>query len=252
MKSEKKFIIVGVNGLIGKNICINLLKKNINVIGIDQIFDTEILKSKNFIKVKTNLKKVKSINNKLSFLTKKDEINGIVFCHRFSSKLKNSSNNYLDIGDDNILDVEIKSSIEIINLLINKKLLSKKSKVIFLSSSNSQSISQQPFFYHASKAMTEILIKWLADRLMPLSISVNGIRPGLIENKNKLKNVNPISKKVTNTSFGNRATTVEEIVRLIEFMILDCPEHVTAEIININGGYLNADLYYNIQKIFNK
>ena len=66
MKNNKVVIIVGANGLIGRNICTSLIKNNFKVIGVDYSFPANKSKILNF-------KKQKQINYRLD-VSKPNEV----------------------------------------------------------------------------------------------------------------------------------------------------------------------------------
>lgn len=246
---KNKILIIGSNGLIGSNITQYLIEHELNVIGIDKNINRSFIKNANFEGLKVNLSNKFELKEKIK-LIKSSKIQAVIFCQRFSSSKTNKKKTGLDFGTDEVIDVEVKASIEIIELLISNKLLLKNSRLIFITSTNAIKISQQSFFYHASKSMTEILIKWLSDRLKQLSINVNGIRIGLVD-LNLKKKENIFSKTTKSTCIDNRGTQLEEITNLLMYLIFNSPKHLNSEIINLNGGYLNSDPYYNLKKLIN-
>jgi NAD(P)-dependent dehydrogenase (short-subunit alcohol dehydrogenase family) len=171
-------------------------------------------------------------------------IDVVLFAHRYKSQLCDIS--VLDIGDFNILKIEICTTINVIEGLIKNKQLSNGGKLILYGSTNDKLISQQNLYYHISKSSMNIMVKWFADRLINKGISVNGISMGLIyeeENKNKNKNkfILHVAKKL---NINERPTLFDEVADLTYSLTSLSSNHLTGQTITIDGGFTLSDGYY--------
>ncbi len=92
--------------------------------------------------------------------------------------------------------------------------------------------------YAASKAGVMCFTKSLARELAPFGINVNAIAPGIIETDMTLGLTRGDWKTFTKSIPFGRIGTVEEVARVVIFLVSEGASYLTGEIIDINGGQL--------------
>ena len=118
--------------------------------------------------------------NSIDLLTRQlPVLNGVVLCagqgmmkpFRFSSRDQ----------FDKVFNVNFFSSVELLRLLVKKKLLDKQSSVVFVSSIGGiRNYDPGTCIYGSSKAALDSIMKYCAIELAPQKIRVNSVNPGMV------------------------------------------------------------------------
>ena len=239
---SKLIIILGCNGKIGRKLTLKFLSKKYSVIGID--IDVKSISKNNFYYI-DNSKNSFFEQSAFMQIIKKYKLHSIIFAQRFNEK-NSYKNNLLNFGDSKIIKIEIEFIQETINYLIKNNKIQNKTKILFFSSTNSETISNQSAWYHISKSGIEIFTKWLASRLLGKGIGVNCIRLGLIET-NSTKG-STAEKIVFASLLNGRPTQLKTIVDFAYFIIDQANSDMTGQIYELSNGYQLKDPFHLLQK----
>ena len=137
-----------------------------------------------------------------------------------------------DDAFDKVLDVNLKSSIWLVNEASPHLKKNKTSSIIIMSSISALIGTKDIGAYGISKAAEVSLVKNLAVELGPYGIRVNAIAPGEIETSMITKNSQHLIKQIPMGRFGKP----EEVASVIFSMCSESFSYVNGTEIQINGG----------------
>ncbi len=165
------------------------------------------------------------------------EINGAVFCAG-----KSMTAPFLFCTEekfDEVFRVNFFSQMELLRLLVKKKLLVKQSSVVFVSSIGGiERFSLGNGVYGASKAAIHSMMKTCAKELAPKKIRVNSVNPGMV--KTHLIEDLAISPEQLDADMQNyplkRFGEPEDIAYGIIYLLSDASSWVTGHALVIDGG----------------
>lgn len=142
-----------------------------------------------------------------------------------------------DLG--RIFDVNIKSSIVLIQKLLKKKKLKKGSSIVFISSISTQKATVGNAMYNATKGAVNSYARSLALELAPKRIRVNVVLPGFVPtnilNDGQLSD-EELARHEKNYPIG-RFGTPEDIALLVQYLLSDASAWMTGSLIPIDGGF---------------
>ena len=90
--------------------------------------------------------------------------------------------------------------------------------------------------YSASKAGIIGLTKSIAKELALRSINVNAIAPGFIETDMTQKLPETVKKDLQQQIPLKRLGTVEDVAKVVYFLVSDAANYITGQVINVDGG----------------
>ena len=120
--------------------------------------------------------------------------------------------------------------------LYKKKILSKESSIVFISSVASSFASHGNIMYMASKGALNSFMKGIALELASSGIRANAIQPGMVKTKlTVLISDSEIEKDVNRYPIG-RYGMPEEIAYAAIYLLSDASQWVTGTLLTIDGG----------------
>ena len=140
---------------------------------------------------------------------------------------------------DYIFNVNITSSILLIQCLLKKKKIKDGAAVCFISSASTQKVTYGNSMYVASKGAVNTFTKALALELATNKIRVNAILPGFIETAlmdNSIIDKEKIELHKNNYPLG-RFGKPEDVAYLAIYLMADESAWMTGSLLNIDGGY---------------
>jgi len=165
------------------------------------------------------------------------EINGAVFC---AGKSMTAPFPFCtEEKFEEVFRVNFFSQMELLRLLVKKKLLVKQSSVVFVSSIGGiERFSLGNGVYGASKAAIHSMMKTCAKELAPKKIRVNSVNPGMV--KTHLIEDLAISPEQLDADMQNyplkRFGEPEDIAYGIIYLLSDASSWVTGHALVIDGG----------------
>ena len=242
---DRVAVVTGASRGIGKAIAIQLSKAGAKVIISSRKYD-ECEKVANEIKSKGFKAEVIPCHvgrkDEISNLVKEtiNKYNGIdiLVSNAGTNPAYGSLEKLNDNAFDKVLDVNLKSSIWLVNEASPYLKKNKTSSIIIMSSISALIGTKDIGAYGISKAAEVSLVKNLAVELGPHGIRVNAIAPGLIKtefsrtlwsNKKKLK------KQNENTPL-QRIGYPEDISGIAHFLASDASSFITGQLIVADGG----------------
>ena len=237
--SDKNVIVTGSESQMGRELCKQLINENYKIIKIDK----NNKKINDYFKIDfTKKKQLDAGLNKINLKYKNIyALFNLAASQVFSDFEKRT---YEEI--DNVMNVNIKSNI-VMSQFVWKKYFKKQKKGKIINISSIFGIRAPNFenyrkkdrksseIYGASKAAIIQLTKYFAKYMSLHNVNVNCISPGGILN-NKLQKsefIKRYSKKVPLKRMGD----VDEICRLLIFLVSEKSNYLNGENIIIDGGY---------------
>ncbi len=140
---------------------------------------------------------------------------------------------------DKVFNINFFSQVELLRLLVKKKLLAKPSSVVFVSSVGGvYSFDPGNGVYGASKAALCSTMKFCALELAPKKIRVNSVNPGMVHTK--LINPNTITEEQFKSDMENyplgRYGETSDVAYGIVYLLSDASSWVTGHTLVIDGG----------------
>ena len=185
--------------------------------------------------ITADLTKDDELKNLLSALPK---MNGVVLCAGVGFTLPFAFCSREKI--DHVFNVNFFAPIELLRLIVKKKLLLNPSSVVFVSSvGGNQVFSVGNSVYGASKGAINTMMKQCALELAPKQIRVNCINPGMVDTKliHEGMSITEDQLKEDEKSYPlKRYGQPEEIANGIVYLLSDASSWMTGHALVIDGG----------------
>ena len=139
---------------------------------------------------------------------------------------------------DETIDINLKSIYACCHSAARVMIQKHRGTLILVSSTAGQ--RGEPFHSHyaASKGAIISMVKSLAAELGPRGITVNCVAPGWVATDMTAQDLadDAVQASITRTIPLGRAATPEEIAGPIVFLCSEWANHITGEVLNVNGG----------------
>ena len=238
---NKKILLTGATGGIGKSLCENLISSDHTMILISSNDEKIEYLKKNYgnkhFYYKIDLSDMQTLPEKLKLLNEK---------HNDIEVLVNNAG----ITQDNLLmrmsweqwkkviDTNLNSNFLIIKSFLPNMIKNRKGKIIGISSVVASTGNPGQANYVASKAGMIGMYKSIALEVAQRNINVNIVSPGFIKSpmtdKLNEEQQNNIMKIIPNKKFGNP----EDIANIVNFLISEEANYITGQTFHVNGGML--------------
>ena len=238
---NKKILLTGASGGIGKSLCEKLISSDHTMILISSNDEKIEYLKKNYgnkhFYYKIDLSDMQTLPEKLKLLNEK---------HNDIEVLINNAG----ITQDNLLmrmsweqwkkviDTNLNSNFLIIKSFLPNMIKNRKGKIIGISSVVASTGNPGQANYTASKAGMIGMYKSIALEVAQRNINVNIVSPGFIKSPmtDKLNDEqqNNIMKIIPNKKFGNP----EDIANIVNFLISEEANYITGQTFHVNGGML--------------
>lgn len=140
---------------------------------------------------------------------------------------------------DKLFEVNIKSSIRLVQRLVKAKKLKKGASIVFISSIATQKTTAGNAVYNATKGAVNSLVKSLALEMATKQIRSNAILPGFVPTG--ILNQDTISKEDLELHQKNyplgRFGTPDDVAYLAIYLLSDQSKWMTGSLINLDGGF---------------
>jgi NAD(P)-dependent dehydrogenase (short-subunit alcohol dehydrogenase family) len=268
MKKNKIVLVVGANGLIGKNICASLIKDNFKVIGVDNSYPLHKSKQIKFRnKKQINFKLDVSMPNEVNDFFKKNDyilrnLHGMIYGPTVKTEdFYNEFEKFSFKSWKKILNTELDGAFNFSQNLGKIVKKNKKGSIIFLSSIYSVVTNDNRIYtntnisrvnsktnkkntnlyssiaYPVSKNGLIAITKYLAGYWGKYSVRVNAISPGSVERNKKIREDKVFLKRYLNKVPLNRRAQIKEISSVIKFLLSEDSSYITGQNIIVDGGY---------------
>ncbi len=232
-------LIFGGRSPIALELCKQLRDTSREVHLVTRKIDPEIQKIASQLKI-SMLHQCDLLNSMatIDFVSKVDQqvngLRGIVFLHRYRSKIHDPSAQYA---------VEVYTPYQILESLAKVSRLNELSVVLTSSPAATSVVSDQNFQYHASKAATEQLVRFASVRFAINKLRTNGINPGALifkERASEFYKDNPhILETAVNSIPLGRIAQVSDIASVVMFLLSESSSFINGQIIKVDAGLSN-------------
>jgi len=238
---DKKILITGASGGIGKSLCKKFIEMDCKVIftssSNQKLNELEKIFGKKFLYYVLDLSDVNSLSNSILKISNENKDIDILI-------------NNAGITDDNLLlrmkpnqwhkviNINLNSNFYIIKAILSNMLKNKSGKIIGITSVVAATGNPGQSNYTASKSGMISMYKSIALEVAQRNININLIAPGFITSPmtNKLTDIqkNNIMEKIPMKKFGNP----EDIANLALFLSSDYSSYITGQTFHVNGGMM--------------
>ena len=238
---NKKILITGASGGIGKALCKNYCNQGCKIIftssshekledlkkqfGKDHLY--YILDLSNLNDLESNINKISDENKDIDILINNAGITDDNLLLRMKPDQWNS-----------VININLNSNFYIIKSIISNMIRNKSGKIIGITSVVASTGNPGQSNYTASKSGMIAMYKSLALEVAKRNININLISPGFIESPmtNKLDEIqkNIIMDKIPMKKFGSG----NDIANIALFLSSDLSSYITGQTFHVNGGML--------------
>lgn len=240
MFSNKSILITGASSGIGRQIAIDSAAKGAKLV----LLGRDILKLEETKSLCVGSHNVICFSKDLSesdfVSTFSNEINvnfdGIVFN---AGKVKVNPIAFINKDEiDDIFDVNIKSSMILMQYLLRKKRINSGGSIVFISSIATQKPTIGNAVYNASKGAMNSFAHSLAIEVAPKRIRVNTVLPGFVETNilGRVRTEEEINNHLASYPLG-RFGLPSDVSNLVCFLLSDSSTWITGTKIPIDGGF---------------
>ncbi len=238
---NKKVLITGSSGGIGKSLCEKFIENNCNIIctssSIEKLEDLKKIYGNN------NSYYLLNFSNKNSFF---DSMQQIAQEHTDIDVLINNAgitndNLFIRMKEEQWLDVinvNLNSNYYIIKAILPNMIKNKKGNIIGITSVVATTGNAGQANYTASKSAIISMYKSIAIEVAQRNIRINTIAPGFIKtpmtNKLNEDQINEIMKKIPMKKLGEP----EDVANLALFLSSNSSSYITGQTFHVNGGML--------------
>ena len=178
----KTAIVTGVAGGIGLAVAQKLINNGIVVVGMDVLGDMPKDLGENFYYLKGDLASSKSRAEIVDYtLEKFGKIDILVNVAGVAPKVRADILEMTEESYDFVMNINTKGTLFLTQLVANAMAKQKSGSIVNISSMSGYTSSTSRGEYCISKAGVTMITKLFADRLSEFGITVNEIRPGIIE-----------------------------------------------------------------------
>lgn len=135
---------------------------------------------------------------------------------------------------DDVLDINLKGAFNLIRHVSPMMIRKRSGKIVNISSIAGILGNPGQANYSASKAGLIGLTKSVARELASRNICCNAVAPGFVQT-DMTENITAENPLMANIPLG-RVGQPEEIAELVAFLVQDCANYITGEVIRVDGG----------------
>jgi len=172
----------------------------------------------------------------LSIDSTANDLDAVAFVHRYRDPNPDPLRQFV---------VEVLTPYKILEALAERNRKTECSVVITTSPAANRVVGDQDFFYHASKAALNQLVRYGSVKFAPRNVRVNGISPGSFVFKQRAANFykeNPqIVKRANELIPLGRMGEVDEMAKAMAFLLGSDASYISGQIIEVDGSLSNLD-----------
>ncbi len=239
---NKKVIITGATGDIGKSLLIKFLSLGCKIVATgtndDKLSDLKKMSSDVIVK-KFNLMDHSKIKNFIDDSNK--NLGGIdILVNNAGTNIDKLLLRMSEEDWKKIIDINLSSTFLMCKYVIQKMLKQKNGKIINITSIVGHTGNVGQSNYSASKAGIDGFTKSLAIEYARKNININCVAPGFIKTK-MTDNINDEFKsKLVEKIPSGRLGTGEDVANSVVFLASDASNYITGQTIHVNGGMYMA------------
>jgi len=230
------FLIFGGRSPIALSVCDQLVKSGAKVHLASRKIDENIQKISRKLQIEElheiDLRDTEMSRSRVrSIVEANAELTGLAFIHRYRELSFSASEQHA---------VEVLSPFQIIEDLSQMSRTQELAIVLTTSPAADHVVSDQSFYYHASKAATNQIVRYSAVNFAKSKLRTNGVNPGTFVFKDRAaeyykQNPQIVAQAEQSVPLG-RMASVSEIASVFLFLLSPASSFVNGQIINVDGG----------------
>ena len=239
---DKKILITGATGGIGKALVKKFLSLDANVLATGTKIEKLDALKKEFPKINVlkfdiseHSKIEEFIENVSSQLTGLD-----ILINNAGINMDNLSIRMKDEEWKKVIDINLGSTFFLCKYAIKKMLKNKYGRIVNITSIVGHTGNLGQSNYAASKAAIIAMSKSLAIEYAKKNITINCVSPGFIQSKMTDNILESIKAVLTSRIPMSRLGTGEDVSNTVAFLSSDATSYITGETIHVNGGMYMA------------
>ena len=239
---DKKILITGATGGIGKALVKKFLSLDGNVLATGTKIEKLDSLKKNFPKVNT-LKFDISEHSKIEEFVDNvsSQLGGLdVLVNNAGINMDNLSLRMKAEEWNKVIDINLGSTFFLCKYAIKKMLKNKYGRIVNITSIVGHTGNLGQSNYAASKAAIIAMSKSLAIEYAKKNITINCVSPGFIQSKMTDNIVESIKAVLTSRIPMSKLGTGEDVSNTVAFLSSDAASYITGETIHVNGGMYMA------------
>ena len=239
---DKKILITGATGGIGKALVKKFLSLDGNVLATGTRIEKLDALKKEFPKVNI-LKFDISDHSKIEEFIENvsSQLSGLdVLINNAGINMDNLSIRMKDEEWKKVIDVNLGSTFFLCKYAIKKMLKNKYGRIVNITSIVGHTGNLGQSNYAASKAAIIAMSKSLAIEYAKKNITINCVSPGFIQSKMTDNIVESIKAVLTSRIPMSKLGTGEDVSNTVAFLSSDAASYITGETIHVNGGMYMA------------
>ena len=211
---------------------INLDKTKLLVTKLSDLYDSKII---------PHHIDITDRNQIIDLINSVDTLDGIVCTP--SINVRKLIKDYTETDFDKVLNLNLKSTFNVLQLAANKMIPNNKGSIIAFSSIRGTVVEPGQSVYAASKAATEKIINTLASEIGEYNVRANTISPGPVKTDltNQLRSDKRWNNAYTNKPALKRWAEPYELAGGIVYLLSDASSYVTGSNLRIDGGWTSHD-----------
>ena len=239
---DKKILITGATGGIGKALVEKFLSLDGNVLATGTKIEKLDALKKEFPKVnilKFNISEHSKIEEFIENVS--SQLTGLdVLVNNAGINMDNLSLRMKDEEWKKVIDVNLGSTFFLCKYAIKKMLKNKYGRIVNITSIVGHTGNLGQTNYAASKAGIVAMSKSLAIEYAKKNITINCVSPGFIQSKMTDNIVESIKAVLTSRIPMSKLGTGEDVSNTVAFLSSDAASYITGETIHVNGGMYMA------------
>jgi len=230
------FLIFGGRSPIALSVCDQLVKSGAKVHLATRKIDDEIQKISRKLQIEElheiDLRDTEISRSRVKSIVEANaELTGLAFIHRYRELSFSASEQHA---------VEVLSPFQIIEDLSKMSRTQELAIVLTTPAAADHVVSDQSFYFHASKAATNQIVRYSAVNFAKNKLRTNGVNPGTFVFKDRAaeyykQNQQIVAQAEQSVPLG-RMASVSEIASVFLFLLSPASSFVNGQIINVDGG----------------
>ena len=235
--NNKVVFISGASRGIGESLANYFVEKDYYVVGTSRNDFNFKNKAKNLLPIKLDITCRESVKNCFNDLKEKNLLPTVLINNAGIT----SDQLFLRMKDDewdDVISTNLTGVFNLTKIFIKNMIKNKEGRIINISSISGLMGNPGQVNYSSSKAALNGFTKSLAKEVGSRNITVNNVAPGFIETDMTSYLQEDAKQEIINTIPLQRLGNVDDVSKLVYFLVSDEASYITGQTISVDGGLL--------------